>query len=144
MPKQNLTRFKSMNFRVTLEEYDMIKKVQALTGIKSTRAYLLKQAIDGRVIHIELDSVKELNRLLGIFGNNVNQIARRANETGNVYAADIEEVLKRQDEIWSRQKEILRRLGDIQDALDVKKHRKRRTSNFSPAGPITEPQAAAQ
>jgi 5-methylcytosine-specific restriction endonuclease McrBC GTP-binding regulatory subunit McrB len=80
MPKQNLTRYKSMNFRVTPEEYDMIKKVQALTGIKSTRAYLLKQTINGHVIHIELDSVKELNRLLGLFGNNVNQIARPPGE----------------------------------------------------------------
>ncbi|MDR0445622.1 MAG: MobC family plasmid mobilization relaxosome protein, partial [Oscillospiraceae bacterium] len=61
-------------------------------------------------------TVNKLNRLLGIFGNNVNQISRRANETGNVYAADVVEVLKRQDEIWNRQKEILRRLGDIQDA----------------------------
>jgi hypothetical protein len=35
------------------------------------RAYLLKQAIDGRVIHVELQSVGEMVRLLSNATNNI-------------------------------------------------------------------------
>jgi hypothetical protein len=51
---QNLKRNKSVNFRVTQEEYDMIKRRQAQTKIKNLRHYLLKQAIDGRVVYVNL------------------------------------------------------------------------------------------
>jgi hypothetical protein len=114
---QNLTRNKSINFRVTQKEYDMIKRRQGQTKIKNLRHYLLKQAIDGRVIHIELDSVKECNALLGNISSNINQIARRVNATGNVYNEDMEYIKQRQDEIWEQQREILKRLGKVTDAV---------------------------
>ena len=100
-----------ITFRVTLEERNMIERRMAQTGIKNMRAYLLKQAVDGRVIHIELDSVKEMVRLLSNVTNNINQIARRVNETGNIYAADIEDLRGRYDELWGQTKEILCRLS---------------------------------
>lgn len=113
---QNLKRNKSMNFRVTQEEYDMIKRRMAQTKVINIRAYLLKMAIDGQVIHIELDSVNECVRLLGNVSNNINQIARRVNETGKIYTTDIEEIQAKQNEIWVAQKEILRKLCKIMDA----------------------------
>jgi transcriptional regulator of met regulon len=116
--KQKLERNHAMTFRVTEKEREMIRRRQKQTGIINTRAYLLKMAIDGRVIHIELDSVRDMNRLLENATNNINQIAKRANETGSVYAADIDEIKARQDEIWVQQKEILRRLNKV---LDVTK-----------------------
>jgi len=67
----NRVRNLRITFRVTLEERDMIERRMAQTGIKNMRAFLLKQAVDGRVIHIELDSVKE---------------------TGNIYATDVEDL----------------------------------------------------
>ena len=75
------------------------------------RAYLLKQAIDGRVVHVELSSVNEMVCLLSNATNNINQIARRVNETGNVYAADVEDLRGYYDGLWTQAKEILRRLS---------------------------------
>ena len=69
----------------------MIDRRMAQTGIKNRRAYLLKMAVDGRVIHVELESVREMVRLLSNATNNINQIAKRANETGSIYAADLDE-----------------------------------------------------
>jgi len=115
--KQNLERNHAMTFRVTEKERDMIRKAQARTRIKNTRAYLLKMAVDGRVIEIELDSVREMNRLLSNATSNINQIAKRVNETGNVHLSDIKCIQARQEEIWVQQKEILRRLGKILDAV---------------------------
>ena len=109
----NRVRNLRITFRVTPEERDMIERRMAQTGIKNMRAYLLKQAVDGRVIHIELDSVKEMVRLLSNVTNNINQIARRVNETGNIYAADVEDLRGRYDELWGQMKEILRRLSSM-------------------------------
>ena len=89
----------------------MIHRRMEQTGIRNLRAYLLKQAIDGQVIHIELDSVKEMCRLLSNATNNINQIARRANETGNLYAADVAVLQARQEEIWAQAKVILQKLA---------------------------------
>lgn len=115
MEKKEYIRPRNVNlaFRVTEEERDMIERRMAQTGIKNMRAYIVKMAVDGRVIHIEFDSVKEMIRLLSNATNNINQIAKRANETGSVYAADLEELRVRYDELWGQTKVILRKLSDI-------------------------------
>ena len=110
---QNLTRNKNITFRVTEQEYDMVHKRMAQTKINNLRAYLLKMAIDGRVIHIEMESIQERNKLLRNISNNINQIAVRANATGNVYAADLDEIKERQAEIWQQQDEIMKKLNKI-------------------------------
>lgn len=111
--KQNLTRNKSITFRVTDEEYDMVRRRMAQTKIQNMRAFLLKMAVDGRVIHVELDSVKEMCRLLGNAMSNINQIAARVNATGNLYAADLDEIKSRQDELWERTRTILHKLNGM-------------------------------
>ena len=45
--------------------------------------------------------------------NNVNQIARRVHETGNIYDTDLEDILQKQQELWAGVNEILSRLGGI-------------------------------
>ena len=110
-PKRN--RDQDITFRVTEKEREMIDRRMAQTGMKNRRAYLLKMAVDGRVIHVELDSVREMVRLLSNASNNINQIARRANQTGSIYAADIDEIRGRYDELWRQAKIILRKLSEI-------------------------------
>jgi uncharacterized protein (DUF1778 family) len=103
----------NIKFRVTEEEREMIDRRMAQTGMKNRRAYLLKMAIDGRVIHVELNSVNEMIRLLSNATNNINQIAKRANETGNIYAADLDEIRARYEELWAQMKTILRKLSAL-------------------------------
>ena len=123
--KQKLERNIAMTFRVTEKERDMIRKRQQQTGILNTRAYLLKMAIDGRVICVDSDSVKGMNRLLSNVSNNINQIAKRVNQTGNIYKNDLDDINKRIDEIWVQQKEILNKFNKILDvAYEVKKYKK--------------------
>jgi diaminopimelate decarboxylase len=96
--------------RVSQEEYDLVKRRMAQTRFTNLRAYLLKQAIDGRVIHIEMESIAELGRLLRNISNNVNQIAARVNTTGNIYAQDIADIQENQSKIWAQQEEMIRRI----------------------------------
>jgi uncharacterized protein (DUF1778 family) len=106
-------RGQEIKFRVTEQEREMIDRRMAQTGIQNRSAYLLKMAVDGRVIHVELESVREMVRLLSNATNNINQIARRANETGSVYADDLNDLRERYDGLWAQAKEILRRLAAI-------------------------------
>ena len=103
----------ALTFRVTAQEQELIKNQMAQAGIKSQRAYLLKMALNGRIIHVELDSVREMVRLLSNATNNINQIARRVNETGSLYAADLDDLRGKYDELWGQTKEILKRLSAI-------------------------------
>jgi len=109
----NKTRIHHVHFMVSEQEREMIDRRMAQTGIKNMRAYLLKMAVDGRVIHVELESVTDMVRLLSNATNNINQIAKRANETGSIYAADLDELRGRYDEIWGQAKVILRKLADL-------------------------------
>ena len=103
----------NIKFRVTEKEREMIDRRMAQTGMQNRRAYLLKMAIDGRVIHVELDSVNKMVSLLSNATNNINQIAKRANETGNIYAADLDELCDRYDELWGQMKTILHKLNQL-------------------------------
>jgi uncharacterized protein (DUF1778 family) len=110
---KNRIRNHDITFRVTEQERDMIDRRMAQTGIQNRRAYLLKMAIDGRVIHVELESVKEMVRLLSNATTNINQIAKRVNETGSIYAADLDDLRERYDGLWGQAKEILRKLAAL-------------------------------
>jgi diaminopimelate decarboxylase len=102
-----------MGFRVTPEEQAMVQRRMAQTGITNLRAYLLKMAVDGQVVTINLDSVDEMNKLLRSVSNNVNQVAHRANATGNVYEVDLADIKGTQSKIWERQSVILDKLNKI-------------------------------
>lgn len=111
--RKNRERNIDIRFFVNQEEREMIDRRMAQAGMKNQRAYLLKMAVDGRVINVEFESVNEMVRLLANVSNNINQIARRANETGNIYAADLDEIRNRYDEIWAQMKTILRKLSEL-------------------------------
>ena len=68
----------------------------------------------GYCINLDLQDVKALVSLLRICSNNLNQYAKRANETGNIYEADINDLQVRLEEIWTDMKEVLVRLASIQ------------------------------
>lgn len=56
---------------------------------------------------IDYSELREYNAALGKIGNNLNQIAKRMNATGNVYAADVKEVKVLMKQVWDTQKAML-------------------------------------
>jgi uncharacterized protein (DUF1778 family) len=111
--KPNRQRNINLSFRVTEEEKAMIEKRVAQTGMSNLRAYMVKMAIDGRVIRVELDSVREMVRLLSNATNNINQIARVTHMAGNLHAADVAVLQERVEEIWEQAKVILQKLSQL-------------------------------
>lgn len=107
-------RDQDVHFLASKEEVERIHEKMAELGIRSKGAYLRKMALDGYCINLDLQDVKELVSLLRRCSNNLNQYARRANETGSIYEADIKDLQERLEEIWVGMKEILVRLSSIQ------------------------------
>ena len=100
-------------FWVSADEMELIQQKMAQFGTKNLSAYLRKMALDGYCIRLDLQDVKALVSLLRICSNNLNQYAKRANESGSIYAEDIRDLQKRMDELWEMQKLILKRLSAI-------------------------------
>ena len=81
------------------EEMERIKQKMAELGIINRSAYVRKMALDGYCINLDLTDMKEMVSLLRRCSNNLNQYAKRANETGSIYAEDIQDLQARQSEI---------------------------------------------
>ena len=96
-----------LNFRVSPEELALIEQKMAQLQTKRIGAYLRKMAIDGYIIYTDTTDIKEMNKILSAISRNINQIAKRLNAGGSAYAADIQEIRERQDEIWQLQRHIL-------------------------------------
>ena len=78
---------------VTPEERALIQQKMAQLGTKNFSAYARKMLIDGYIVHIDTGPV--------------NQIARRINSTGTVYAQDLEDIKGALAQIWQLQRSIL-------------------------------------
>ena len=102
-----------IRFRVTPEEREMIESKMAQFGTTNMAAYLRKISIDGYVVRLDLPELREMVSLLRRSGNNINQIAKRVNETSRIYDADIDCLKENQEKIWSAANEILTRLAGI-------------------------------
>ena len=102
-----------VSFRVSPEERQLIAEKMELAGIRSLRAYMLKMAVDGYVLQLDLTEVREMVRLLRNATNNLNQIAQRANETRNVYEADIKDLQARYDQLGDQAGKVLRQLSKL-------------------------------
>ena len=102
-----------LHFMVTEHERELIRQKMAQLGTNNLGVYLRKMAVDGYIVKLELPELSELLSLLRRTSNNVNQIARRVHETGNIYDKDLEDILQKQQELWAGVNEILSRLGGI-------------------------------
>lgn len=107
-------RDRDVHFLASKEEVDRIHQKMEELGIRSMGAYLRKMALDGYCINLDLQDVKALVSLLRRCSNNLNQYAKRANETGSIYEVDIKDLQERLEEIWEEMKAVLVRLSSIQ------------------------------
>ena len=106
-------RDKQLKIWVSQEELDMIYEKMADFGTRHMGAFIRKLVIDGYVIKLEIPELKEIIRLLGPIGNNVNQMARKLNASGSIYREDIAEVNAKLDSIYKQLEKILKRLSKI-------------------------------
>lgn len=107
-------RYVELKLRVTERERQLITERMAQAGVINTNAYLLKMAIDGYIVRLDLSEVKELVSLLRRCSNNLNQIAKRVNETGRLHEADVEGLREQLDGVWEGARKILVLLSKLE------------------------------
>ena len=95
-------------------ELDIIRQKMQEVGVRNMGAYLRKMAMDGYCIRLDLGDLKKVVSLMRYASNNLNQYARKANETGSIYLEDIQDLQKRFDQIWEELKGIHTRLASIE------------------------------
>lgn len=113
MTAKNRKRNVPLMIWVTPQERSLIEEKMAQLGIGNMSAYLRKIAIDGYVVKLELTELSNLAATMRRSSNSLNQIARRVNETGRIYADDLEDIRLKQEESWAGLAELLTRLGTL-------------------------------
>ena len=99
--------------RVNQDEREKIEKKMEQFGTTNMASYIRKIAIDGFIVHLELPELREMVSLLRRSSNNLNQLAKRVNETGRFYAADMEDMLQKPEQLWQAANSIISRLAAI-------------------------------
>ena len=82
-------------------------------GTTNMGAYLRKMALDGYILRLDLPELKEMLSQVRYMGNNVNQIAKRANEVGVIDEMDIRGVSKRQERMLEQMARLLEKLSGL-------------------------------
>ena len=94
--KRDIQKF----FRVNEEEDKKKKKKMKQLGTDNFGAYARKMLIDGYVVKTDYTTIKNLIKEINKIGVNINQIAKRTNETNRIYEDDIKELKGELEQVW--------------------------------------------
>jgi hypothetical protein len=100
-------------FYVTEDEQKLIEQKMRAANTGNREAYLRKMSLDGYIVRLDLSEIQHLVSLLRNSTNNLNQIARRVNETGNIYREDISDLQEHYEQVWCKTEDIMRKLAEI-------------------------------
>ena len=104
---ENRKRNVQIIIRVTEEERSLIEEKMRQIPTLNLSAYARKILIDGYIITLDLQEVKGHTAQLQKIGVNINQIAKRINETGRIYAYDMNEIKRAMEEVWRLERRLL-------------------------------------
>ena len=118
LKRQNLKRHKAITLRMTPEEYDRVHKKIATAKKKNQTDFFL--ALLDRKPIIVIEDLRPMLQELKRHGNNLNQIARKLNESGNngdVAFRIIEGATRLMNECWKAYRTIANLEGVVRDAV---------------------------
>ena len=104
---ENRKRNMQIIIRVTEEERALIEEKMQQIPTLNLSAYARKILIDGYIITLYLQEVKGHTAQFQKIGVNINQIAKRINETGRIYADDMDEIKLAMEEVWRLERRLL-------------------------------------
>lgn len=100
-------------FRVTDAEKEQIRQKMRQAGTDNMEGYLRKMALNGYILKLDLQEIKQMNSLMLRMSDNLNQLTRRVNATGRVYKDDLDDIQRQQAALWSSVRSILIRLEQL-------------------------------
>ncbi len=102
---------------MTAGELEEVYRRMDELGIKNRGAFIRKMALNGYCIQLDLPEIKEMTSLLKRCSNNLNQYAKKANQTGSIYEEDIRDLRRCLDSIYDQTELILKQLNALQGSL---------------------------
>lgn len=75
----------------SLPEWDEVERRASEMSLK-TGTYIKRISVNGQITHYDMKEVAPLTNALRSIGNNINQLAKKANEINSIYAEDINEL----------------------------------------------------
>ena len=111
--RKNLKRKHAQIFRVDDSELALIKDKMAAAKIQNKEAYFRKMALDGYVLKLDFSEVREMVRLQSNACNNLNQIAKRLNGGGQLFAEDVQTLRADYQKLWPQMREMMTKLSKL-------------------------------
>ncbi|QIW57262.1 MobC family plasmid mobilization relaxosome protein (plasmid) [Pseudolactococcus raffinolactis] len=87
----NRNRYIEKKIRLRPDENDYIKSKMDSAGRTNFNAFALEMLIQGQVNIVDFKTLSDLKIAIDRVGKNINQIAKRVNESGDVSKYDIDE-----------------------------------------------------
>ena len=109
----NVKRDICIKIRLSEAERDLVAEKMATAGIGNREAYMRKMILDGYIVRLDFSDVREMVQLLRNATNNLNQVARRSNETRSIYAADIADLQDNYEKLWQSAEAIMKKLTKV-------------------------------
>ena len=91
-----MRRFKKVKEKkvtYSLEEWQEVERRAADLSMK-TGTYIRQISVNGQITYYNAKNVAPIMNALRIIGNNINQVAKKANETNSIYSEDIKKIRK--------------------------------------------------
>ena len=98
--KEKIKRDRSIQVRLSEEEYEAVERKFRNSGMKSRSAFFRAMIFEGYIVNFDESELKQLNSLASNIASNINQIAVRANSGGGIFADDISEIKESVNKLW--------------------------------------------
>ena len=95
-----------------MDEWKVVEG-RAASVMMKTGEFIRHIALTGHVTYYNMEAVGDVMKALRIIGANINQIAKKANETHNIYAEDIEKLRKENELLCHTLNQFLSALPSI-------------------------------
>ena len=105
--------------RMTEDERDLLLQRMAEAKSLNMQAYFRKMALTGYILRMDMSEVREALRLMANATSNINQLAKRANETRSIYAGDMIELREEVSNLRQQVADALKVFWKVQKMLDL-------------------------
>ncbi len=95
------------------DEMEAIRERMAEAGIRNLSAYMRKMALNGYVLHVDLEPVRELVALQRRCSNNLNQVAIQATTYGGVYPEELRALRQDYEKLWGPLSDLIKKLSAV-------------------------------
>ena len=106
-------RENKLYFYLSDEELERLNGRVKELGIQNRSNYIRKMLLDGYVVRLDTEPVRELVSLFRHCGNNLNQYAKIANTTGWVHEKDIADLQEEFGEIRTMLRKLIGEMGKV-------------------------------